>query len=117
MRIRRTFTKELKCRVVEEILAESTTMAAQCRKYNIAYPLLARWKKDYADGRLNNEPTTEVGYNDKIANLECMIGRLTMDKQLLKKALQLTSCHQQSSDSLSKTTSPSLKISKGGVEC
>ena len=117
MRIRRTFTKELKCRVVEEMLAKTTTMAAQCRKYNIAYPLLARWKKDYADGKLNNEPRTEVGYNDKIADLERMIGRLTMDNQLLKKALQLTSCHQQSSDSLSKTTSPSLEVSKGGVKC
>lgn len=117
MRIRRTFTKELKCRVVEEILAELTTMAVQCRKYNIAYPLLARWKKDYADGKLNNEPTTENGYQDKIANLERMIGRLTMDNQLLKKALQLTSYHQQSSDSLSMTTSPTLEISKGGAKC
>ena len=117
MRIRRTFTKELKCRVVEEILAESTTMAAQCRKYNIAYPLLARWKKDYADGKLNNEPTTEVGYKDKIAELERMIGRLAMDNELLKKALQLASYHRQSNGNSSVTTSPSLEVSKGGVKC
>ena len=116
MRIRRTFTKELKCRVVEELLAESTTMAAQCRKYNIAYPLLARWKKEYADGKLNNEPTTENGYQDKIADLERMIGRLTMDNQLLKKALQLTSYHQQSNDNLFMATLPTLEVSKGGVK-
>jgi transposase len=117
MRIRRTFTKELKRRVVEELLAESTTMAAQCRKYHIAYPLLACWKKDYADGKLNNEPTTEAGYKDKIAELERMIGRLAMDNELLKKALQLASYHQRSNGSSSQIISPSLEVSRGGARC
>ena len=117
MRIRRIYTKEFKRHVVEEILAETITIAVQCRKHNIAYPLLARWKKDYADGRLNNEPTTENGYKDKIAELERMIGRLAMDNDLLKKALQLTSCRHQSNGNSSVKTSPSLKVSKGGVRC
>ena len=117
MRIRRTFTKEFKCRVVEELLSGIATPASQCRKYNIAYPVIAHWKQAYADGKLDNEPTTEVGYKDKITELECMVGRLTMDNELLKKALKLVSCLKKSKGSSFEIISPSLEAYREDAKC
>ena len=85
MSTRRSFTKEFKRQVVEEILSGGTTTAAACRKYSVAYPVVARWKKDYSMGRLDNEPTTPEGWEEKIAQLERKIGHLTMENDTLKK--------------------------------
>lgn len=117
MRMRRTFTKEFKRRVVEELLSGTTTAASQCRKYNIAYPVLVHWKKAYSDGRLDNEPTTEAGYQDKLAELERMVGRLTMENELLKKALKLASRYQKSNGKSSEIISSPLETQKGGARC
>lgn len=57
MRTRRTFSNEFKRQVVEEILSGVTTTAAVCRRYSIAYPIISRWQKVYAMGKLDNEPT------------------------------------------------------------
>jgi len=43
MRLKRSFTKEFKKRVVEEVLSGVSTAAIVSRKYNIAYPLVKRW--------------------------------------------------------------------------
>ena len=87
MRTRRLFTKEFKRQVVEEILSGVTTIAAACRKYSIAYPVKKQWQKAYELGKLDNEPTTEEGYKQKIAQLERMVGQLTMENAVLKKVL------------------------------
>ena len=116
MRTRRSFTNEFKRRVVEELLSESSTIGVQSRKYNIAYQLVARWKKDYLDGKLDNEPVTDAGYKHKIEQLERMVGQLTMDKELLKKALKLTNNHQRSNGKCSEIISPLTKTSKGGAK-
>ena len=75
------------------------------------------WKKAYADGKLDNEPTTETGYKDKIEQLERMVGRLTMDSDILKKALKYATCHQRSNGNSSEIISPSLETYKGGARC
>jgi hypothetical protein len=45
-----------------------------------------------------------------------MVGRLTMEKDALKKALQSVHQHQQSNDSSSQITSPLSVVSKGGAK-
>ena len=116
MRTRRSFTNEFKRRVVEEILSESATIGVQSRKYNLAYQLVARWKKDYLDGKLDNEPVTDAGYKHKIEQLERMVGQLTMDKELLKKALQSANNHQKSNGKCSEIISPLTRKSKGDAK-
>jgi len=115
MRTRRSFSNEFKRRVVEEIFSESATIGAQSRKYNIAYQLIVRWKKDYLDGKLDNEPVTDAGYKGKIEQLERMVGQLTMDKELLKKALKSANNHQKSSGKCSEIISPLTKTPRGGA--
>ena len=115
MRTRRSFSKEFKCRVVEEILSESATIGAQSRKYNIAYQLVACWKQDYLDGKLDNEPVTDAGYKHKIEQLERKVGQLIMDNELLKKALKSSSNPQRSNGRFSEIISPLTKMYIGGA--
>ena len=116
MKSRRTFSVEFKRQIVEEILSGSTTTAAQCRKHSIAYPVVARWKKDYAMGRLDNEPTIEAGYQEKIAKLERKVGQLTMEIDLLKKVAQHVRSQQKKNAHIYPLTFTDSEASNGGVE-
>ena len=116
MRSRRTFSTEFKRQIVEEILSGASTTAAQCRKHSIAYPVVARWKKDYAMGRLDNEPTIEAGYQEKIAKLERKVGQLTMEIDLLKKVAQHAHSQQKKNVHIYPLTFTDSEASDGGVE-
>ena len=116
MRSRRTFSVEFKRQVVVQILSGTTTTAAICRKHSIAYSVVARWKKDYAMGRLDNEPTIEAGYQEKIAKLERKVGQLTMEIDLLKKVAQHAHSQQKKNAHIYPITFPDSEASRGGVE-
>jgi transposase len=115
MRTRRRFTNEYKRGVVEEILSESATIGAVSRKYELAYQMVVRWKKDYLDGKLDNEPVTDAGYKHKIEQLERKIGQLTMDNELLKKAIKSASNQKRSNGVCSGIVSPLTRMSGGGA--
>ena len=42
----------------------------------------------YKHGRLDNEPSCETGYREKIEKLEQMVGRQAMEIEFLKKAIE-----------------------------
>ena len=117
MRQRRVFTKEFKREVVQDILSGTAKPGQLCRRYQIAYPVIARWQEDYAKGKLENEPVNEEGLRLKIEQLERMIGQLTMDNAILKKALKQTVCLRNKNESLSVITSGVSAVSGGGVRC
>ena len=116
MNTRRTFTNEFKRQVVEEILSGGTTTAAACRKYAIAYPVIARWKNAYSLGRLDNEPTSDEGYREKIAQLERKVGQLTMENDVLKKVLKQTQSQRARSAPIYSITLPHTEASGRGVK-
>lgn len=88
MQKKRHFTPDFKRHVVEEFLSGISTPAQISRKHQISGGLLYYWKKLYALGRLGNEPRYELALKERVKELECMVGKLTMDNELLKKALQ-----------------------------
>ena len=88
MQEKRNFTTEFKRQVVEELLSGVSRPAQLCRRHNIAVSLLYHWKKQYGLGKLNNEPVKEAAMLDKIDKLERMVGKLAMENEFLKKALQ-----------------------------
>lgn len=90
MKPKRTFTFDFKRRVVEELLSGISSPAQISRKYSLSGGLIYHWKQQYAKGILGNEPTQGAALKERIKELECMIGKLTMDNELLKKALQTT---------------------------
>jgi len=111
----RTFTKDFKRQIVTDILSGGTTTAAICRKYAVAYPVVARWKKDYSLGKIDNEPTSPEGYQEKIAEFERIVGQLTMENDVLKKVLKQTQSQKVRSAPLYTITFPRSEASGGGV--
>jgi len=115
MRRIRTFTAEFKRQVVEELLSGTTGSAQLCRRYNLSRGLLHHWKKQYARGKFNNEPTQEAAMLDRINKLEQMPGKLTLENEFLKKALQNTLKKQEKKESSLPLISPLSEVSRGGV--
>ena len=86
---RRKFTKEFKLKVLAE-LDGGMGLAQLARKYQIHPNTIRGWRKQsrkYKDRAFagRGKAYTEEA---RIAELERMIGRLTMENDLLKKALQ-----------------------------
>jgi transposase len=88
MRNQRSFSLEFKRQVVEELLSGEVGAAQLCRRYNISSSLLYHWKKQYSRGKFNNEPTEEGALKDRIEKLERLVGKLTLENEVLKKGLQ-----------------------------
>jgi transposase len=85
---RRKFSPEFKARVVLEELTGVKDRAEICREYRLRPQVLARWKEEFLE-RAPELFATERGRGDeqeRIADLERMIGRLTMELEAAKKA-------------------------------
>ena len=109
MKNRLSFSKDFKKEVVEQIISGGTTTAATSRKYSIAYALIARWQKEYAMGKLDNTPTIDEGWEEKVNQLEQMIDELTMENALLKKILKQMHIQQNKNAPLLEITYPHSK--------
>src|SRR5215216_3197654 len=86
---RRKFNREFKLQVLAEIAA-GKSLAQVAREHQLHPTLINRWQKQhrqYADRAFagNGRSYTDEA---RIAELERMVGRLTMENDLLKKALQ-----------------------------
>jgi transposase InsO family protein/transposase-like protein len=86
---RRRFTPAFKLRVVREIEA-GKPVAVAAREHQLHPNLIYRWKRKYRDGGPNAfAPAVNPAPNDeaKIAELERLIGQLTIENSFLKKRL------------------------------
>jgi transposase len=86
---RRQFTPEFKLQVLAEVAA-GKSVAQAAREHQLHPTLIGRWQiqhRHYAGRAFAGNGRT---YTDeaRIAELERMVGRLTMENDLLKKALQ-----------------------------
>lgn len=86
MRPRRKFGVEFKKKVVEEIRGGVLSAAQAVREYELSSNLVYRWMDEYDHGKLENEPTHQGALENKIADLERMVGQQAMEIELLKKA-------------------------------
>jgi len=115
MRKTRTFTAQFKREVVEELLSGTTGPAQLCRRYSLSSGLLYNWKRQYARGKLNNEPTQQEALFDRINKLEQMLGKLTLENEFLKKALQNALKEQEKKENSLPRTRNLSKVSEEGV--
>jgi transposase-like protein len=113
MRNRRRFPPELKRSIIEELLSQTSNAAQICRRHNISSGLLYHWKRQYARGKFGNEPSKEAALADRVGQLERLVGQLTLEKELLKKALKHTLEKAETKENSFSITS--IKESKGGV--
>lgn len=88
MNQRRKFTPAFKAQVVLEVLSGAKSPAQACREYGLKEAVLSRWKQQF----LERAPQLfELGKAHdpcpvRIAKLERMVGRLTMELEIAKKA-------------------------------
>jgi transposase len=115
MRNQRSFSIEFKRQIVEELLSGTSRSAQLCRRHNISASLLYHWKKQYSRGKFNNEPTEEGALKDRIEKLECLVGKLTLENEFLKKGLQYSISQSQRNGKSLPLSNTSSSISAGGV--
>ena len=116
MKARRTYSTAFKRQVVEEQLSGSATMGQLSRRYEISTGLIGYLKKRYSGGKLEEGKSANVNSLEaKIRDLEQMVGRLTMDNELLKKAMKHTL--QKRRENSLPITGRSLEGLNGGAKC
>jgi transposase len=89
---RRKFTPEFKVEVVLELLAGVKSSAARCREHQIAPSVLADWKASFlarASSLFKNPEPHEAQGATRVAELERLVGRLTLENDILTKATSL----------------------------
>lgn len=86
---RRKFTREFKLQVIREIEA-GKTIAQAAREHQLHPTLICRWQKQHRQYAERAFAGNGRAYTDeaRISELERMVGRLTMENDLLKKALE-----------------------------
>lgn len=92
---RRNFKPEFKARIVIEELTGARTMAEICREHQLSAPVFSRWKAEFLK-RVPEIFATEPSRGDEqqcIAELERMVGRLTMELEAAKKASSILTSH------------------------
>ena len=85
---RRAFTPEFKAQVVLEELSGVRDRAEICREYRLRPQVFSRWREEFVE-RAPEVFATERSRGDeqeRIADLERMVGRLTMELEVAKKA-------------------------------
>jgi len=114
MGTRRRFSAAFKRQVVEEVLAGVSTQAQVCRRYELCPTLVRSWKEQYAQGQLADPEQAGQSLQQRLQELERLVGRLTLENALLKRAVASTL--QQRSERSSAVTGPSSDRSRGGVD-
>jgi transposase-like protein len=116
MRTQRSFSLELKRRVVEELMSGESRPAQLCRRYDITSSVLYHWKKQYSRGKFNNEPSEEGALRDRIEKLGRLVGRLTLENEFLKKGLEHSLSQSQRNGKSSPLSKISSRISARGAD-
>ncbi|HZU75859.1 MAG TPA: transposase [Dehalococcoidia bacterium] len=92
MRQRRQFTAQFKAQVVLEVLTGQKRAAAVCRAYRLKPDLRSRWEADFvrqAPALFRGDERVQHA-EARIAELERMVGRLTIELGVAKKAGRLS---------------------------
>lgn len=89
---RRTWTPQEKANIVLEILREESTLVEISKKYDVAQPVLSRWKTDFVknmssvfDKKGDDMDKIKKEHEEEKEILIKKIGELSMDVDYLKK--------------------------------
>jgi putative transposase len=95
----RTFSREFKLEVVQQIASGAKRPAQVCREQQLAETVLLRWRREYAErGEAaftpKETPAGQSAVEQRVAELERFCGQLAMENAALKKAWQHLQAHQ-----------------------
>ena len=91
-RKQRNFTPEFKAKVVLEALRGESSQAKLCQRHNISEEQLSTWKQQFLENaaslfKSKDKPSKEE--RERIAELEQLVGKLSVALDIQKKALKL----------------------------
>jgi transposase len=91
----RSFTPEFKAQVVLEVLTGVRSASEACQHYQLKPDLMSRWKAQFLEGAAT--VFSKESQNDpalaRVAELERLVGRLTLELEVAKKASSLWQSH------------------------
>jgi len=84
---KRNYTPEFKARVVLEIISQQKSLSQASREHGVRDSVISRWKQEFIErspqvfeqGKIRDER------DQRIAELERMVGRLAMELEISKK--------------------------------
>ena len=87
---RRTYSAEFKLATVMEGLRGEKPIAQICRERNITDSLYYKWREQFVERAAevfeDQRGTVQNEKDERIADLERMVGKLAMENEILKKA-------------------------------
>jgi transposase len=84
---RRVFTPEFKARVVLEIISQQKSIAQASREHGVRDTVISRWKQEFMERspHIFERGEDRDVRDQRIAELERMVGRLAMELEMSKK--------------------------------
>ena len=95
MTTHRSFTPEFKAQVVLEVLTGVRSASEACQHYQLKPDLVSRWKAQFLEGAATifaKESQIDPA-GARIAELERLLGRLTLELEVAKKASSILQAH------------------------
>ena len=91
MNKRRKFTPQFKSQVVLQLLSGERSMAELCREHQLTSQMIGTWKQQFlaAATQAFESDAARNAEQERIAELERMVGKLTMELEIAKKASSL----------------------------
>ncbi len=89
---RRRFTAKFKAEVVLEALSGESSQAELCRRHNLSANQVSTWKRQFLENAETFFESPEKhadASGERIAQLEQLVGRLTLALEIQKKAATL----------------------------
>ena len=83
----RTYTPEFKVRVVLELISGKKQLSQASREYGIKDTVIARWRQEFMERapQVFEQPDWRDAQAERIAELERMLGRMTVQVEMAKK--------------------------------
>ncbi len=86
-RKRRTFSAEFKTELILSVLTGEKSQAEICREHQLSAQQFGNWKRQFLENASSAFEKPDTSEEDaQIAELERMVGRLTMQLEIAKKA-------------------------------
>ena len=97
---RRRFTAEFKAKVVLELISGEKGLMQASREYEIKDSVLSRWKQQFLErsAEIFEQPRQTNPEEERIAELERMVGRLTLQLDMAKKVFEGSSSRRKGSE-------------------
>jgi transposase-like protein len=90
---RRKFSAEFKAKVVLELISGEKGLMQASREYGIKDSVLSRWKQELLERapQVFAQPKAKDPQEERIAELERMVGRMTLQLDMAKKVFERSS--------------------------